>query len=76
MSKMVRNSSKILQQMLQDLWSASDHFETLCIEGLMEWEMFVSGKVSSHCFEASSHDINDFYFSKEDILHRCCQYLT
>ena len=25
---------KILQQILQDFWSVSDHFGTLCVEGL------------------------------------------
>ena len=32
---MVRHTIKILQQMLQDFYSVSDHFGTLCIKGLM-----------------------------------------
>ena len=31
---MVRHTLKILQQMLQDFESVSDHFGTLCIKGL------------------------------------------
>ena len=31
---MVRHTFKILQQMLQDFKSVSDHFGTLCIKGL------------------------------------------
>ena len=31
---MVRHTLKILQQMLQDFKSVSDHFGTLCIKGL------------------------------------------
>ena len=31
---MVRHTLKILQQMLQDFQSVSDHFGTLCIKGL------------------------------------------
>ena len=31
---MVRHTLKILQQILQDYWSLSDHFGTLCIKGL------------------------------------------
>ena len=34
--KMVRNTWRILQQMLQDFYSVSNHFRTLCIEGLNE----------------------------------------
>ena len=30
---MVRHVLKILQQILQDFWSASDHYETFCIIG-------------------------------------------
>ena len=32
---MVRHTLKILQQMLQDFWSLSDHFGTSCIKGLI-----------------------------------------
>ena len=32
---MVRHSLKILQQMVQDFLSVSDHFEALCITGLI-----------------------------------------
>ena len=32
---MVRHTLKILQQMLQDFKSVSDHFGTLCIKGLI-----------------------------------------
>ena len=31
---MVRLTLKILQRMLQDFYSVSDHFGTLCIKGL------------------------------------------
>ena len=33
---MVRHTLKILQQMLQDFKSVSDHFRTLCIKGLKQ----------------------------------------
>ena len=33
---MVRHTSKILQQMLEDFKSVSDHFGTLCIKGLKQ----------------------------------------
>ena len=32
---MIRHTLKILQQMLQDFQSVSDHFGALCIRGLM-----------------------------------------
>ena len=32
---MVRHTLKILQQMLQDFYSVSDQFGTLCIKGLI-----------------------------------------
>ena len=38
---MVRHTLKILQQMLQDFESVSDHFGTLCIKGLIL--SFISG---------------------------------
>ena len=31
---MVRHTLKILQHLLQDFWSVSDHFGTFCIKGL------------------------------------------
>ena len=31
---LVRRISKVLQNLLQDFWSVSDHFGTLCIKGL------------------------------------------
>ena len=34
-SKMVRHTFKNLQHLLQDYWSVSHHFETLCINSLM-----------------------------------------
>ena len=37
---MVRHTLKILQQMLHDFWSVSDHFGTLCIKGLNIIESF------------------------------------
>ena len=33
---MVKHTLKILQHLLQDFESVSDHFGTLCIKGLME----------------------------------------
>ena len=43
---MVRHTLKILQQMLQDFKSVSDHFGTLCIKGLtMEMQI----KLSTEC---------------------------
>ena len=33
---MVRHTLKILQQMLQDIYSVSDQFGALCIKGLMQ----------------------------------------
>ena len=34
---MARHTLKILQQMLQDFKSVSDHFGTLCIKGLIDF---------------------------------------
>ena len=37
---MVRQTLKILQQMLQDFKSVSDHFGTLCMNGLKQERLF------------------------------------
>ena len=34
------DTSKILQQMLEDFWSVSDHFGTLCIKGFKHWWLY------------------------------------
>ena len=42
---MVRQTLKILQQMPQDFKSVPDHFETLCIKGLINTQSFKSNRL-------------------------------
>ena len=39
---MVRHTLKVLQQMLEDFKSVSDHFGTLCIKGLKQRRFYYS----------------------------------
>ena len=51
---MARHTLKILQQMLQDLKSVSDHFGTLCSKGLtMNSFLFFFHSISIAAFENS-----------------------
>ena len=49
---MVRQTLKILQQMLQDFKSVSDHFGTLCIKGLKTEKMSSDNNIS--CINATN----------------------
>ena len=51
---MVRHTLKILQQMLQDFKSVSDHFEILCIKGLI-MEMLIKLSTESLGYNLIEH---------------------
>ena len=52
---MVRHTLNILQQMLQDFYSVSDHFGTLCIKGLRF--VFGTGKTKVNIYLVDHLDI-------------------
>ena len=60
---MVRHTLKILQQMLQDFQSVSDHFGNLCIKGLkMKFKHGDSFKTATRHYRQF-----DFYVQKNNI---------
>ena len=67
-AKMVRHALKILQQMLQDFESVSDHFGALCIKGLnYKVELFCM-KLLIHQFCTQCFDLVEYF----PIFYRKC----
>ena len=57
---MIRHTLKILQQMLRDFKSVSDHFETLCIKGFKALKLLTRQHLSIYYKMAATKSLPTF----------------